>query len=100
MLGDETVEQILRDGAGALSPAAAAMLPILTKLTLAPAELGAADLAPALAAGVTPAAIREAFDVAWAFNIINRMADALGFAIGDRASFDASARFLLSRGYA
>lgn len=44
-------------------------------------------------------AIRDAFYVAYLFNIINRMADALVFEVGSQASFDKSTRSLLGRGY-
>jgi hypothetical protein len=52
-----------------------------------------------LAAGVTREGVRQALDVAWAFNIITRMADAFAFEVGTRAFFDASAKQLLTRGY-
>lgn len=45
-----------------------------------------------LAAGVSREAVLEALEVAWAFNVINRIADALGFEVGSRESFEASAR--------
>ena len=49
--------------------------------------------------GVGEEAIRDAFYVAYLFNIINRMADALRFEVGSQAVFDASAKSLLGRGY-
>ncbi|MEZ4400754.1 MAG: hypothetical protein R3B06_12085 [Kofleriaceae bacterium] len=99
MLGNAAVDAAIDGDVTALSPAAAAVLPLLAKVTLDHMGLTAADLAPVLAAGVSAAAIREALDVAWAFNIINRLADAFEFGVGDQASFDASARHLLTRGY-
>ena len=99
MLGEKTVDAVVRGDTDGISAKAAAMLQLLGKVTLDHEALTAADVEPVLAAGVSPTAIREALDVAWAFNIINRLADSFGFAIGDRASFDASAKFLLSRGY-
>jgi hypothetical protein len=44
-------------------------------------------------ASLTPA------DVAPAFNVINRLADTFGFAVGPPAAFASSARMLLKRGY-
>jgi hypothetical protein len=37
--------------------------------------------------------------VAFAFNVITRLADTFNFEVGSPASFDAGARMLLSRGY-
>lgn len=63
------------------------------------ASLTAADVEPVLAAGVTEAGVRQALDVAWAFNVITRLADAFEFEVGDEGFFAASAKHLLSRGY-
>ena len=76
-----------------------ATLAFLEKMTLAPATLAAADAEAAMAAGVTAAALRDA---AWAgalFNVIDRVADALGFAIPSPEGFAEGARALLKRGY-
>lgn len=62
-------------------------------------NLTAADVAPVLAAGASRAAVLEALDVAWAFNVITRLADAFEFRVGDRAFFDSGAKMLLTRGY-
>lgn len=75
------------------------MLALLTKVTRRHAELTAADVAPVLAAGASRAAILQALDVAWCFNVITRLADAFEFHCGDQAAFEASASRLLSRGY-
>ncbi len=82
-----------------ISDAARAMLPVLDKFTLAPGDLTAADLDRVRAIGVGEEAITDAFYVAYLFNIINRMADALRFEVGSQAAFDASAKSLLGRGY-
>ena len=82
-----------------ISPAARAMLTVLETFTLRPDELGAADLAPVRALGVSDEAISDAFYVAYLFNIINRMADALRFEIGSQSDFDKSTKSLLGRGY-
>jgi len=63
------------------------------------ASLSAADMAPVLAAGVTRQGVLEALDVAYAFNIITRLADAFEFRVGERAFFDSGAKMLLTRGY-
>ncbi|MFL5781065.1 MAG: hypothetical protein ACJ760_07125 [Thermoleophilaceae bacterium] len=51
-------------------------------------------------AGVTPAALRDAIDVAGAFNTIDRIADALDFAPQNERSLAASTQQLTTRGYA
>jgi len=61
--------------------------------------VGAADLAPLTAAGGTRAQIGDALEVAFAFNVVTRLADTFGFAIGPESAFEASARHLLKRGY-
>lgn len=76
-----------------------ATLRLLTKVTKDHGNLTAADVAPVLAAGVTRDGVRQALDVAWAFNVITRLADAFQFRVGDRAFFDSGAKMLLSRGY-
>jgi len=76
-----------------------ATLALLTKVTRDHANLTAADFAPVLAAGVSRAAILQALDVAWAFNVITRLADAFEFHVGERGEFDAGAKGLLTRGY-
>ena len=52
-----------------------------------------------LDAGGSRAAVRQALDVAWAFNVITRLADAFEFEVGNRAFFDSGAKMLLTRGY-
>ena len=51
------------------------------------------------ALGVSEEAIVDAFYVAYLFNIINRMADALRFEVGTQDEFDKSTKSLLGRGY-
>jgi hypothetical protein len=58
------------------------------KLTLAPADVDEA----VSATGVTPDALRDAVEVCAAFNVIDRIADALDFAPQSKASLAASAR--------
>ena len=57
------------------------------------------DMRTALAAGVTRAQIEDALNVAFCFNVITRLADAFAFDIPDAASFAASGRQLIKRGY-
>jgi alkylhydroperoxidase family enzyme len=82
-----------------ISAGARAVLPLLEKFTHDQGGLTAADIDGVRALGVGDEAIRDAFYVAYLFNIINRMADALRFEIGSQADFDKSTKSLLGRGY-
>lgn len=75
------------------------MLVFIEKLCQTPGEVGAADAAAVLAAGVTPEGFREALYVVGMFSLITRLADAFGFAIPDDEGFEQGARSLLRFGY-
>ena len=68
-------------------------------MTKTPADVVASDARAVLDAGVSPKAIEEALYVAALFNMINRLADAFGFAIPDQRGFDRGAKALLRFGY-
>ena len=68
-------------------------------MTLAPGEIGADDLASLREAGVTDRAILDATYVCVGFNIIARIADALGFEIPSEEGFSRAARLLVIFGY-
>jgi hypothetical protein len=57
------------------------------------------DVRAAYAAGVTKVQLDEALMVAFAFNTIDRLADTFEFHVPEAASFEASAKMLLKRGY-
>ncbi len=76
-----------------------ATLAFLRKVTLDHGSVTPDDVRPLLALGVTRAQIEDALAVAWAFNVITRLADTFEFEVGPRAAFDAGADRLLSRGY-
>ncbi|HET6172470.1 MAG TPA: hypothetical protein VFD90_07690 [Gaiellales bacterium] len=61
--------------------------------------ISAADISEVRTLGASDEAIVDAFYVAYLFNIINRMADALRFEIGTQSDFDKSTRSILGRGY-
>lgn len=82
-----------------LSPKIKATLALLAKVTKDHRALTADDVAPVLAAGVSRQGVVDALNVAWAFNVITRLADAFEFDVPSQASFDASAKMLLTRGY-
>ncbi|MCI0539856.1 MAG: peroxidase-related enzyme [Verrucomicrobiales bacterium] len=76
-----------------------AMLAFLRKLTLEPFDVGAADIAPLRAAGLSDAAIEDAIHICASFNIINRIADALAFELPSAKGLARSTEILLTRGY-
>ena len=77
-----------------------AMLAFLEKLTLEPELVSAADVASLRSLSISDEAIEDAVHVCVVFNILDRVADALDFAVPDRAASDRSAITLLRRGYA
>ena len=74
-------------------------LAFLAKVTRDHGSIGADDVKPLLAAGISRQAIEDALGVCYAFNVITRLADAFEFHVGPRAEFDAGAKSLLTRGY-
>ena len=82
-----------------LDPRLRATLGFLEKLTLAPAEVGPADVKPLRAAGVTDEAVEDAIHVCVLFNIYDRLADSLSFHLPGPEGYAASGRSLMKRGY-
>jgi uncharacterized peroxidase-related enzyme len=80
-------------------PRVAASLAFLEKLTLRPDDLTSADVAPLRAAGLSDAAIVDLLYVCFAFNSINRLANALGFDWGGEENARIGALFLHRFGY-
>jgi uncharacterized peroxidase-related enzyme len=76
-----------------------AALGFLEKLTLTPAEVRPADVAPLRAAGVTDEAVEDAIHVCAQFNIYDRLADAMGWHLPGPDGYAASGRNLMRRGY-
>lgn len=78
-----------------------ATLGLLEKMTRAPHAVTAADVRVVMRAGVSKAAIEEALEVAFLFNIYDRLADAMGWDVPPREGgyYQVAARRLLSRGY-
>ena len=76
-----------------------ATLAFLRKVTRDYESLTPDDVRPLLALGVTRSQIEAALNVAFAFNVITRLADTFEFEVGSPASFEAGARALLARGY-
>jgi uncharacterized peroxidase-related enzyme len=109
LVGDDTVRAVLRADLGRaqdvraegaeLSAQLRATLAFIEKLTLSPAQVDASDVERAVAAGVTHQALRDAIDVCAAFNVMNRVADALAFEPQDRRSLALGTKRVTTRGY-
>lgn len=74
-------------------------LVFLEKLTLSPENITSQDIQPLRKAGLSDEAIEEAIHVCVAFNIVDRIADSLEFAIPTEEEFAKSGKILAKRGY-
>jgi uncharacterized peroxidase-related enzyme len=100
VLSEDLVNAVLDDWRAApIDEKLRATLGFLEKLTLCPGDVGPEDVAPLRAAGVTDQAIEEAIHVCAFFNLIDRVADALGFEIPTPEGFAQGADSLLKYGY-
>ena len=72
---------------------------LVERLTLHCEEVGPSDMQELRALGVPDESIEGVVAVCAAFNTINRIADALEFAIPSDASFEKSAPTMYKRGY-
>lgn len=77
------------------------MLRLLEKMTLDHANLGPDDVRSVLTKGVSKAAIAEAMEVAFLFNIYDRLADTMGWHVPATHGgyYKVAARRLLKQGY-
>jgi alkylhydroperoxidase family enzyme len=82
-----------------VEPGLRATLGLLEKVTLRPLEVGPADIAAVRAAGVSDEAIEDALAVCACFNLIDRLADSLGFDLPPREVHAAYAERFLAEGY-
>jgi alkylhydroperoxidase family enzyme len=76
------------------------VLRFLETMTLRPEELGPDDAAAVRGAGVSDEALADAIHVCALFNMITRLADALGWDVPPFESFLARAEGMLADGYA
>lgn len=76
-----------------------ATLRLLEKLTLVPGEVAGEDLVELRAAGLSDRAILDAAYVCVGFNIITRIANALGFKVPPDEVFTRASRYLTVFGY-
>ena len=99
-LGVEPTQAVLNDWHTApVDARVRAALGLLEKVTLDPGGIHPDDVHAVRAAGVSDAAISEALHVCFAFNLIDRLADAFGWHVPTREEFERDATFLLRRGY-
>lgn len=77
-----------------------ATLGFLEKLTLHPSDVSREDVDVVRAAGVSDAAIEDAIWVCFAFNLIDRIADALGFWVPTPEQFAQSGQMMYHGAYA
>jgi alkylhydroperoxidase family enzyme len=82
-----------------VSPALRAALDLLQAVTLRPSEVSQADVAAVRAAGVSDEAIEDALTVCACFNLIDRIADSLGFDLPSRDVHEGYAAQFLAEGY-
>jgi alkylhydroperoxidase family enzyme len=75
------------------------MLGFLEKMTLHPGDLAPADVVPLRAAGLTDEEIADAIHVCASFNLINRLADSMGWELQSQTSIHRYAEMLLKMGY-
>ena len=84
--------------AAAIAQPLRATLRMLRKLTREQ-TLDADDVRAVLAAGASREHVQDALAVAFAFNVVNRLADAFGFSLPTPEAMESGARYLLARGY-
>lgn len=75
------------------------MLGLLETFTLNPQQMSTARVREVVDKGVTREAIRDAFYVAFLFNVYDRLADTLGWELPDPRYYPKAGRFLLKKGY-
>ncbi|HKR09269.1 MAG TPA: hypothetical protein VJS39_08780 [Gemmatimonadaceae bacterium] len=75
------------------------MLALLETFTLRHQQINASDVRMAIEKGVTREQIRDAFYVAFLFNVYDRLADTLGWELPDQRYYPKAGQFLLKKGY-
>lgn len=72
---------------------------LIEKLTLTPDQIESGDIDALRTEGLSEEAIEDAIHVTVLFNIMDRIADSLGFEIPTAEGFARAADVLLKRGY-
>ena len=76
-----------------------AMLGLLETFTLHPEQMSVDKVRAVMNAGVSKAAIQDAFYVAYLFNTYDRLADTLGWELPERGYYLTAGQRLLTHGY-
>ncbi len=78
-----------------------ATLGLLKRMTLDHARVGAEDVRTVLGLGVSKQAVADAMEVAFLFNVYDRLADTMGWDVPPPAGgyYEVAARRLLKHGY-
>ena len=99
-MGDEITRAVLDDWRTApIDKKLRAALNLIEKLTLTPDQIEPGDIDALRAEGLSDEAIEDAIHVTVLFNIMDRIADSLGFEIPTAEGFARAADVLLKRGY-
>jgi alkylhydroperoxidase family enzyme len=96
------IEQVLNDHTTApISERLRATLGLLKKMTLDHANLEPDDVRNLMRAGVSRQAIQDALEVAFLFNVYDRLADTMGWDVPPASGgyYQVAAKRLLERGY-
>lgn len=96
---DGPLRGIAQGWSGDLRGAAIFGLGFLEKLALFPGDVGLDDLVPLREAGVSEQGTEEAISICSLFNIVDGIADALGFEVPSAESLAKGAGHVLKRGY-
>jgi hypothetical protein len=75
------------------------MMALIEKVTREPDEVGPDDVDAVRAAGVGDEAIADGLAICFAFNLVNRLADAFGYSWSSEAHREQGARALVRFGY-
>jgi uncharacterized peroxidase-related enzyme len=99
-LGHEVTRAVLDDWRTApIYKKLRAALNLIEKLTLTPDQIESGDIDALRAEGLSDEAIEDAIHVTVLFNIMDRIADSLGFEIPTAEGFARAADVMLKRGY-
>ena len=82
-----------------LRPVVVSALVLARKLALEPDAVGPEDIEPLRVAGADDGSIEDVVLICAAFATINRVADALDFALLTEAQYDSAVKTMVARGY-
>ena len=102
MENEPLIEQVLDNYTTApIDERLRATLGLLERMTLRHESLTPEDVRTVMRAGVSKTAIREALEVAFLFNIYDRLADTMGWDVPSRSTgyYQSGAKRLLEHGY-